>query len=90
MISNQRELGLARNMILFHNYVLLFLAQNLMFRNKNMIEGIINKMEDTEETAWIIQGLVFRDEEYGWREVTGGTSTMELMWYTICLQGRGI
>ena len=50
MISNQRELGLARNMILFHNYVLFLLAQNLMFRNKNMIEGIINKMEDTEET----------------------------------------
>ncbi len=28
-------------------------------------------LEDTEETARIIQGMGFRDEEYGWCEVTG-------------------
>jgi hypothetical protein len=49
MIPNKRELGLAGNMVLLHNGLGLLLPNNLMFWNKNMIERIIDKMEDTEE-----------------------------------------
>ncbi len=27
-------------------------------------------LEDNEETAWNIQGMVFHDDEYGWCEIT--------------------
>jgi hypothetical protein len=49
MIPNKRELGLARNMVLIHNRLYFLILNNLMLWNKNMIEWIIDKMEDTEE-----------------------------------------